>query len=423
MGGKTVSFTRSHKDARRPAGGHKRAASTSRARPFQAGTSRAAAFGTAVRQAKTPQRAQKPSAPDLLFLLAMLCLVSMGTVMVYSATALETGTGQLMRTAVFVGIGAVGCVVAAHLPMKFWRKLAPWMLAASVVLLTSLLVGGNPLAQTSNGATRWIRLPGGQTFQPSELAKLSFVLFAAHLLERKKRLKRDDWLVFLGVLAVLAFLIYKEPDLGTTLVLGGTAFCMLIAAEVDWRTLGAMAGVAIVVVAAAAWSTPHQRQRLLTWMDPWKEEYRFSGGMQTVMSIDAMARGGLTGVGLGNSLGKVNNRVPEAETDFIFAIVAEELGLVGAVSVLLFFAVFAVRGFAIAARAPDRYSALVAVGITSWVAVQACLNIAVATGTVPNTGVPLPFISSGGTSLVTLMTASGIVLGISRHRRQKQSRA
>jgi len=365
-----------------------------------------------------PRRPRQP--PDRVYLVTLAALVSIGTIMVYSATALEQGISQLLRMGVWLCLGTVGCLAGMYLPMRFWRRITPWLLVGTLILLASLLVDGNPLAVTKNGATRWIGLPGGFTMQPSELAKLAFVLFAAGLLERQRELGHDALAVFLGVLGVFAFLIYKEPDLGTTLALGGTAFCMLIAAGVNWRRLAALFVAAAVLVGAAAWTTEHQRNRLLTWWNPW--EYRLSGGMQTVMSWDAMARGGITGVGLGNSRAKMDNRLPEAETDFIFAVLAEELGLVGALTVVLLFCVLALRGYGIAARAPDRYSGLVAAGITSWIAVQAFLNIAVATGTVPNTGVPLPFISAGGTSLVTVMTAAGIVLGISRHGRSARRR-
>lgn len=406
--------SRSRSAALRSSGGKASGSRASKVRAFPPGGRRS----DPAQAPAPPARVAKPSSPDLVYALVLIALVSFGTIMVYSATALEGGTEQLLRMAMWLALGAAGCVAGVYLPMRFWRKLAPWLLVGTLAALASLLVDSNPLAVNVNGATRWLQLPGRATLQPSEVAKLAFILFAARMLERRRDLKGEDWLVFLGMLGVFALLIYKEPDLGTTLVLGGTAFCMLIAAEVDAKKLIALAVTAIVAVGAAAWTTPHQKARLLTWANPWHETYRYNGGLQTVMSQDAMARGGLTGVGLGNSLAKVDNRVPEAETDFILAVVGEELGLIGALGLLLLFALLAMRGYTIAARAPDRYSALVAVGITSWVAVQSCLNIAVATGTAPNTGVPLPFISSGGSSLVTLMTASGIVLGISRYRRQ-----
>lgn len=408
--------SRSRSSVLRSSGGKAGSSGASKVMPFPAGGRRAASH----RASAPAEQAVRPSSPDLLYALTLIALVSFGTIMVYSATALERGTAQLLRMAMWLALGAAGCLAGVYLPMRFWRKLSPWLLLGTLAALASLLVDSNPLALNVNGATRWFQL-GSVTLQPSEIAKLAFILFAAGMLERRRDLKGEDWLVFLGVLGVFAFLIYKEPDLGTTLVLGGTAFCMLIAAEVDAKKLIALLVTAGVVVGAAAWTTPHQKKRLLTWANPWHEEYRYDGGLQTVMSQDAMARGGITGLGLGSSLAKMDNRVPEAETDFIFAVVGEELGLIGGMGLLLLFTLLAMRGYTIAVRAPDRYSALVAVGITSWVAVQSCLNVAVATGTAPNTGVPLPFISSGGSSLVTLMTAAGIVLGISRYRRQAGS--
>ena len=356
--------------------------------------------------------------PDTFYLVALAGLISVGMIMVYSTTAALEGMSTVMKMLMWLAIGVPGMLVAAYTPMNFWRKAAPWLLAVCFVALAGLLLKGfNPLAVEVNGAYRWYRIPGVGQIQPSEVSKFAFILFAAQFLDRRgQKMSGSHWMTFLGVFGAFAGVIYKEPDLGTALVLAGTAFCMLVAAGVRWGTLFKGVLVLAVLVGALAWTTEHQRERLLSWWNPWTEEHAQNGGYQTVRSMSAMTEGGLTGVGLGRSIYKMNNRLPEAETDFIFAIVAEELGMLRAMGVLGLFALLAWRGYVIAARAPDRYSALVAVGITSWIAVQACLNVSVVTGTVPNTGVPLPFISSGGSSLTALMIATGVVVGISRRR-------
>lgn len=377
--------------------------------------------GSRTREARpTRPEAQRGAVagPDWGYVIALVMLISVGLIMVYSTTAAKGGIKDLAKMGIWLGLGIPGMWAAMRLPMQFWRKLAPWLLVVCVVLLGSLLLGEhNPMAITTKGATRWLKLPGGFSFQPSELAKFAFVLFAAKFLDRRgRKMGGDDWLVFLGVMGGLAGLIYLEPDLGTALVLAGIAFCMLIAAGVSLRKMLVGVLVAAVLVGALAWSRDHQRKRLLAWWNPWAEQFRQDDGYQVVQSWVAMSRGGLWGVGLGRSTQKLPGRLPEANTDFIFAIVSEELGMIRAIGMLMLFGLLAWRGYGIAARAPDRYSGLVVTGITSWIAVQSCLNVAVATGTVPNTGVPLPFISAGGTSLTMLMVATGVVVGISRRR-------
>lgn len=356
--------------------------------------------------------------PDPGYLVALVALISVGLIMVYSATAAYHDTADLVKMGVWMMLGIPGLFIASRLPMQFWRKITPVLLVVTFGVLLSLEIPGNPLAVNRNGATRWLGI-GSYTVQPSEVAKLGLVLFSARFLERRgQKMKVRDWLTYLLVLGAFAGVIYKEPDLGTAMCLAGSAFCMLIAAGVDWKKLTAGLAIVAALILTLAWNTPHQKKRLDSWLNPWAEQYRQDGGYQVIQSWVAMSRGGLMGVGLGQSIHKLGNRLPESETDFIFAIVAEELGMLRAMGVLLLFGLLAWRGYEIAARAPDRYSSLVASGITSWIAVQACLNIAVVTGTVPNTGVPLPFISSGGSSLVTLMVATGIVIGISRRKRR-----
>lgn len=336
--------------------------------------------------------------------------------MFYSTKAFTGGWNEMRKLGLFIALSLVALFVAAFVPEKLLRKGTPLVLLVSGGLLLSLYIPGNPFALHLLGATRWLEFGGGITFQPSELAKFAFILFAAGFLEKRGRnMRTQDWVTYLGVLGFLAALIVKQPDLGTTLCLLGIAGGMLIIGGAPWRVMlpGIVVGASLILV--MAWNTDHQRDRLESWLNPW--EHRQDQGYQTVQSEVALAKGGITGVGLANSTQKLNDRLPEAESDFIFAIVGEELGLVRAVAVILVYAFFIWRGMEISARAPDRYSGLIAGGVTSWIGVQTVLNLGVVTGTLPNTGVPLPFLSAGGTALVIMMAASGLVVGVSRRMR------
>lgn len=373
----------------------------------------------------TPPAPVELHAPDSMLLIALLGLVSVGMIMVYSATAHESGIDIARRMSIQFGGGVAGLLIGLLLPLHLWRKLTPLSLSLVVLALASLLVPGNPLAIEGGGAVRWLGV-GSASIQPSEFGKLALVLFAANYLERRGPKMRlfsgwNHWIPFLSILGLLGGLIYLEPDLGTALVVGGTAFCMLWVSGVDWKALVVGILAAAVLVGAAAMAKQHQRLRLMAWSNPW--EYHQANGHQVIQSWTALARGGWWGVGLGQSLQKLDNRLPEAETDFIFAVVAEELGLVRASGVILLFILFVWRGYAVAARAPDRYTGLVALGVTSWIAVQSGLNLGVITGTIPNTGVPLPFLSSGGSSLLALMMAVGILVAISRRTRTEKKEA
>ncbi|MDB4897145.1 MAG: spoVE, partial [Firmicutes bacterium] len=236
--------------------------------------------------------------PDLGYMFALFALISIGMVMVYSTTALVAG--NLLKMGIWLALGVPVIVIAARVPMLFWRRVTPIALMLCYLALISLEVPHNPLAVNVNGATRWLKLGGLIQIQPSEIAKLAFVLFAAGFLERRaERMTGNHWAAFLGVLGTLCAIIYKEPDLGTALVLAGTAFAMLISAGVRWRTLGTMALVGVVLVGSMAWITPHQKERLRAYWNPFAPAYVQDKGYQVVQSWMALARGGLWGVGLG----------------------------------------------------------------------------------------------------------------------------
>lgn len=358
----------------------------------------------------------EPKSPDYAYLLSLFMLFSLGIVMYYSTKAFEGGWESMKKLGLFVILSFVGLFVGAFVPGRLLRKLTWPALLLSAGLMLSLYIPGNPFAMHALGATRWLEFNGGITIQPSELAKFAFILFAAGFLEKRGRqMRAKDWVGYMFVLGILVLLIVMQPDLGTTLCLLGIAGGMLIIGGAPWKLLLPGILIGVVGILGWAWTNDHQRVRLETWLHPW--EHKQDNGYQNVQAQVAFAKGGLTGVGLANSTQKLGNRLPEAESDFVFAIVGEELGLFRAIGVILVYAFFIWRGFEVTARAPDRYSGLIAAGVTSWIGVQVVLNLGVVTGTLPNTGVPLPFLSAGGTALVIMMTATGLVVGVSRRMR------
>ncbi len=344
---------------------------------------------------------------------ALLCLI--GLVMVLSASsvqALREGGSSwfyFRRQVLWVGAGSAALVVAARLDYRLLRRLGLPLLVASVALLVVVLVPG--MGISVNGSTRWIGV-GGWRMQPSELAKLGLLLSSADLLARRGG--RPDtgrsamWVVLLGFLLVAA-LVMAQPDLGTTLVVGWMVLCLLYVAGTPLRSvaglLAAGAGAAFVLGMAE----PYRRERLLSFMNPWADAD--NTGYQVVQSLVGMGTGRFTGVGVGASRAKWGF-LPNAHTDFIFSIIGEELGMVGSLIVIALFAAFALVGIRIALRARDRYGMLLAAGITSWVISQAFINIGAVVGVVPVSGLPLPFVSFGGTSMVLLMGAVGVLLNI-----------
>jgi cell division protein FtsW len=267
------------------------------------------------------------------------------------------------------------------------------------------------VAPEINGAKRWFVL-GPASFQPSEVAKLALCLFAAVYLSRRSRPPQTlgELAKPLGLLtAIFCGLILLEPDLGTTITLCGTMFAIFLVAGVPWRPLLAAAVVAIGVGLIAIWAEPYRRARVFSFLDPWSDAQ--GDGFQIVQALIGFGSGGVTGEGLGESVQKVLY-LPEAHTDMIFAVVGEELGLLGSAAVIAAFAAFAFAGFRIALRSKDPFGKLLAAGITSLVCGQASLNLAAVLGIAPLTGIPLPFVSYGGSSLVVLLAGVGILLNI-----------
>lgn len=346
-------------------------------------------------------------------------MAAMGAVMIPSASSalayVEKGNSFYFawRQFGFLAAGLVGMVVMARLD---YRKLK--VLALPTALLSiALLVGVYFFGHTANGAGRWLNI-GPVRFQPSEFAKLAVLFFSAAYFERLGR-RIGDWRPLLwpygAIIGVIALLVYRQPDLGTTSIIAATAFLVwFLAGGVWWQMTGTgLAGLAFV--AAKVWSVPYQRARFLAFLDPWADP---SGdGYQIIQAWYALGSGGWTGMGLGLSKQKFGY-LPAAHTDFILAIIGEELGLVATVTITMLFGFYVFYGTRIAATTKDRFGKLLAGGVTAMIGVQAVINIGAVIGYWPITGVPLPFISYGGTSLVVSLLASGLLLSVATYGQQ-----
>jgi cell division protein FtsW len=358
----------------------------------------------------------------LLVVIAALCVV--GLVMVLSASSVDAlrtyGSSWyfFVRQAIYVGLGAVALWVTARVDYHVWRKFAVPAVAGVLFLLLCVLVPG--LGQTAYGARRWLGV-GPMQFQPSELAKLAFVLFAADILARHPPQREGPTPLYVVGGATLAalVLVMAEPDMGTGMIILGSVLAVMILGGIPMKYLGTgLAGIGVLGTFVAIFE-PYRRERLLSFADPFKTAS--GSGYQQVQSLVGLGSGGIRGVGLGASRAKWGF-LPNAHTDFIFAIIGEELGLIGGLGVIALFFALGVFGIRAATRAPDAFGALVAGGITAWLVGQAALNMAAVVGALPVTGVPLPFVSLGGTSTIFGMAAAGILVNIARQRRPVSSK-
>ena len=358
-------------------------------------------------------------AMDLPFLVLVLTLVGFGLVMLASASSAVAlyrrgdAWAYLRPQLLYAALGLVGLWLASRVDYHIFHKLAWPLLALSLVLLVAVL-----FMPEYNGCKRWLVLPGLGTLQPSEIAKFAVVLVFSHVISlNHDQMKRFSVgvLPFALVLGVVAALMLLEPHLsGTLLILGIGAVLMFVGGTgLKWFVLAGVSGVAAIGAAVVIMPdlVPYAADRLNSWLDPFADP--LGDGHQTIQSLYAIGSGGAVGLGLGNSRQK-HLFVPEPQNDFIFSILCEELGFVGACAMILLFSLLLLRGVTLAAHAPDRFGALLVVGFVVQVALQAVLNIAVVTNTIPNTGISLPFFSSGGTSLMMLLGEMGIVLSVSR---------
>ena len=370
---------------------------------------------------RSTQRAAPPLEHRILTT-ATLCLLALGAVMVYSASAPlgvltgrgGTGTSEFVRYLIFGGLGLAGMQLLSRRGLAlFDRRIVNLLLLGSFGLLLMVLVPGFGIRV--NGARRWFAA-GPIQFQPSEVMKLALVLYVArYLADHPKRLQ--GFRQALAPIAVVAgpacLLIVVEPDLGTALVIAFSVAALLLVAGLQVRHLGMLAGIAAACVLLVAVAQPYERARLTAFLHPWAAETKSGAGYQAVQGQIALGSGGLVGVGLGRSVQKTFY-LPEAQTDFILAVIGEELGVMGICGVVFLYGMVAYAGLRTARRAAGRYAKLLASGLTSLILCQGILNIFVVLGLAPLTGVPLPFISYAPTNLCIMLAAVGLLLNIAR---------
>lgn len=370
-----------------------------------------------------PRPGAATSSRDRLLLLgATAALVTFGLVMVLSASSVvayeDYGSSFLffLRQATYAAVGAAGLWVASRMRYQAWKHLCLPLLAVSSVLLMLVLIPG--VGKVAGGSARWIEL-GPVTIQPSELAKLAVIAFTAALLAKRwKRLAdpRELALPLIPVAGFVCLLIMLQPDMGTTLIIVTIVGLLMFAAGARLKhlfvgTLGLITlGVGLIFVEGYRWA------RFTSFLDPQQDPQ--GSGYQAIQSLVGIGSGGVFGLGLGASRQKFGF-LPNAHTDFIYSIIGEELGLVGALSVLVLFGILVYAGTRIALHASDSFGRLLAAGITGWFAIQALTNLGAVTGLLPITGVPLPFVSFGGSALVVSLVGVGILLSISRAGRRR----
>ena len=364
----------------------------------------------------------RPLASYYLLVASTALLVCFGLVMVWSSSYVETsGNGSKVSFAIvekqvlWVAIGLPALLVASRLPVKVFRFLAYPAVIGATVLLMAVLVPG--LGVTINGAKRWLDFGGPFTIQPSAFAKLGLLLWGADLLARKHQHRTFDTykrmlIPLVPVTLVVLALIEKEHDLGTSMVVITIVLALLWFAGAPGRLFGLLVGIVGFGVTLLAISQPYRMERLLNFGHPFKDLQ--NSGWQAGQGIYALGSGGWWGVGLGGSREKWGY-LPEAHSDFIFAIIGEELGLLGTMAVLLLFAVLAYAGIRVAQRSRDTFSRLAASGVVAWLMVQALVNIGAVIGLLPITGIPLPLISAGGSSLILTLFALGMLMSLARH--------
>lgn len=361
-----------------------------------------------------PGRAQKP---DYLFVIIAFLLTLFGMVMIASASSVvsmekyNNSYAYVLRQGGSLLIGLVLMLIAYRIDYRFWKKNAFWLLLITLGLLVLVYVPG--IGVKINGARRWIGI-GSHMFQPTEFIKVTFIIYLAAWLDKKggeiKNLT-NGFLPFIVLLGMVSFLIIKQPDIGTLSVIVLTAVAMYFTSGATLSHLALGLGGMVAVLGILIKAAPYRMQRLLVFMNPSADSQ--GAAYHINQALIAIGSGGFWGLGFGQSKQKYLY-LPMAHTDSIFAIIAEELGFLRSSLVVLVFILLGVKGFKIAKNAPDSFSRLLATGITSWILIQAFINIASMLNLMPMTGVPLPFISYGGSSLIVLLASVGIVLNISK---------
>jgi cell division protein FtsW len=363
--------------------------------------------------------------PAFPLLIAIVALVAIGVVMVYSASSVRSyittsdPSSQGFQQGIWAVIGLAVMVGASRIDFRVLRYAAIPIFVLTMALLAIVLIPG--IGTSAFGSRRWLYLPGIGGFQPAELAKLAVCLYLAHWLDRRGKEAHGLWnglLPFVILVAPGFLLIALEPDLGTAGVYAAAALAIFFMAGANLFYLSAVGAAVIGSAYLMVTQTSYQLHRIDGFLDPFRDPLH--GGYNAVQSLMALALGGITGAGLGASRQKYLY-LPAPSTDFIFAIIGEEWGLIGTLTVLALFVMVAYQGYRIAIKAPDTFSGLLAAGITTWLVAQACINMMVVTALLPVTGIPLPFISYGGSALIINLAAVGILLSISRETTQTGS--
>jgi cell division protein FtsW len=402
----------------RPISGAGRGAADRRTAQRRAG---ARPKGPAKAAAKTTLKRDRHQ-PDYAILVAVVALAATGILMVYSSSAMKAYQAQDDTFGIvgpqiqwaLLGFGAL--VLMMRVDYRYLRLASiPAYAVALILLVLVLLPAMGPLEpKIVGGSARWLQLGPLPAIHPAEFAKLALIVYLAHWMSKRGTAIRGLWtgtLPFLVIVAPIVALVFREPDLGTTTVIALTAFTMFFVAGANLMHFAAMGMLALVAVAAAG-LRGYQIERLQAYLNPWSDP--LGKGFHTIQGLLALALGGILGAGLGESRLAGGLFLPNASNDFIFAIIGEEFGLVGAALVVGLFVVLGYAGIRTALRAPDTFGALLAAGITAWLCIQAFINIAVVVAILPVTGITLPFISAGGSSLIISFAAVGILLSISR---------
>ena len=374
-------------------------------------------LGRLLRSARAPQS----RTTDFKILWAIIISLNLfGLLMILSASSVtalyQYGSSwyQFRLQAIWFVLGCGVMLFTSRYPYEMWSKWMKLILFISAGLMVAVLIPG--LGVAVNGSARWIGW-GPLRMQPSEMAKLAVILYAADTLTRRVG-QIGDWKAVLRpiviVFGVFAVLLMKQPNLGTTIILATIVLVMLFVGGAPGKPLALLSGMLVAGATLFAFTEPYRFRRLMAFRDPWADP--LNTGFQTIQSQVGFANGGVLGTGLGQGRAKWGF-LPEAHTDFIYAIIGEEIGLVGSVLVIAMFLGFALFGVRTALHARDRFGMLLATGITTWIIIQAFINIGACVGVLPITGVPLPFVSAGGSSLVVTMAASGILLNIARQER------
>jgi cell division protein FtsW len=342
-------------------------------------------------------------------------LLALGLVMLYSSSMTQVGPHYLVMQVIWCAFGFLLCVAATALDYKFLKKLAwPLFILALVLLVMVMLPLPHGITKKINGAHRWFILPG-MRLQPSELGKIALIILLAWYGDRFQRKMNtfQHGIIFPGlIVALMLGVIFVEPDRGTTVLLAAVSGAMLLIAGVRWKFIIPPVVLAILGLVVSILHDPMRMRRMMSWLD--LEKSKEGVGYQAYQAMIALGSGGWFGLGLGNGRQK-NGFVPEQHTDFIFSIIGEELGLIATLLIILAFVIIAICGIYIALHARDTFGGLLAAGITFLISLQAAINIGVVTSALPNKGLPLPFISYGGSNLLAMLVCVGILFSIARH--------